>query len=45
MSEVKTINHNSLLINRFLVKFGIAPNVTKNQTNIQELIYYGTIAA
>lgn len=45
MNDVKTINHNTLLIDRFLVKFGIDPNLTKNQTNIQELIYYGTIAA
>jgi hypothetical protein len=45
MNDVKTINHNILLINRFLVKFGIDPNLTENQTNIQELMYYGTIAA
>lgn len=45
MNDVKTINHNTLLIDRFLVKFGIDPNLTKNQTNIQKLIYYGTIAA
>ena len=45
MNDVKTINHNALLINRFLVKFGIDPNLTKNQTKIQDLIYYGTIAA
>jgi hypothetical protein len=45
MNDVKTINHNTLLINRFLVKFGIDPNLAKNHANIQELIYYGTIAA
>jgi hypothetical protein len=45
MNDVKTINHNTLLINRFLVKFGIDSNLIKNQNYIHELIYYGTIAA
>ena len=45
MSDIKTMNHNTLLINRFFSKFGINPNLTKNQNHIKELIYYGTIAA
>lgn len=45
MNDVKTINHNTLLINRFLVKFGIDPNLTQNQSKINDLICYGTIAA
>jgi hypothetical protein len=45
MSDVKTMNHNRLLINRFFDVFGINPYSTKNQNYVKELIYYGTIAA
>jgi hypothetical protein len=45
MNDIKTINHNALLIQHFFTKFGINPNLTKNQNHIKELIYYGTIAA
>ena len=45
MNDIKTMNHNALLIQRFFIKFGINPNLTKNQNHIKELIYYGTIAA
>jgi hypothetical protein len=45
MSDIKTMNHNALLIQRFFIKFGINPNLIKNQNHVKELIYYGTIAA
>lgn len=45
MADIKTMNHNALLIERFFIKFGINPNLTKNQNHVKELIYYGTIAA
>ena len=45
MNNIKTMNHNSLLIDRFIDVFGINPYSTKNQNYIKELIYYGTIAA
>jgi Transposase DDE domain len=45
MNDIKTMNHNALLIERFFIKFGINPNLPKNQNHIKELIYYGTIAA
>jgi hypothetical protein len=45
MNDIKTMNHNALLINCFFVKFGINPNLIKNQNHVKELIYYGTIAA
>lgn len=45
MADIKTMNHNALLIERFFIKFGINPNLTKNQNYVKELIYYGTIAA
>ena len=45
MNDIKTMNHNALLIERFFFKFGINPNLPKNQNHVRELIYYGTIAA
>jgi hypothetical protein len=45
MNDIKTMNHNALLIQRFFIKFGINPNLPKNQKHARELIYYGTIAA
>lgn len=45
MSDIKTMNHNALLLECFFIKFGINPNLTKNQNYVKELIYYGTIAA
>jgi hypothetical protein len=45
MNDIKTMNHNALLIERFFIKFGINPNLPKNQNHVRELIYYGTIAA
>ncbi len=45
ITDVKTINHNSLQLNLFFDKFGINPYSTKNQKIARELIYYGTITA
>lgn len=45
LADVKTMNHNALLLERFFSKFGINPNLTKNQKHVKELIHYGTIAA
>jgi len=45
MTDIKTLNHNRLLINRFFDVFGINPNKAKNQQLFKELIYYGTRAA
>ena len=45
MSDIKTLNHNKLLLCRFFDVFGIDPNRPKNKQYIKELIYYGTIAA
>lgn len=45
MVDIKTMNHNALLIQRFFDVFAVNPNKMKNQKNVKELIYYGTIAA
>jgi hypothetical protein len=45
LSDIKTINHNTLLLERFIVMFAIKPNVLKNNQNVKELLLYGTIAA
>jgi hypothetical protein len=45
MANVKTMNHNELLLNRFLCVFGLKPNILKNNQNVKELLLYGTIAA
>jgi hypothetical protein len=45
MSDIKTMNHNALLLNRFFDVFGILPNSAKNQQHIRELLRYGTLAA
>jgi len=45
MADIKTLNHNRLLINRFFDVFGVDPNKIKNQQLFKELIYYGTMAA
>jgi hypothetical protein len=45
MSDIKTMNHNRLLLQRFIDVFGINAHSVKNQNYINELIYYGTIAA
>lgn len=45
MADIKTRYNNELLMNRFLVKFGINPNLTKNKERILQLLDYGKIAA
>ena len=45
LSDIKTINHNTLLLERFITMFAIKPNVLKNNQNVNELLLYGTIAA
>lgn len=44
-SDIKTINHNTLLLERFITMFAIKANVLKNNQNVKELLFYGTIAA
>ena len=45
MSDIKTMNHNTLLLQRFIDVFGISPYSIKNQNYVKELIFYGTMAA
>jgi hypothetical protein len=45
MYNIKTLNHNKLLIELILCKFGINPNTLKNKQYIKELKLYATIAA
>lgn len=45
MTDIKTLNHNRLLLGRFFDVFGVDPNKLKNQQLFKELIYYGTMAA
>jgi len=45
MSDIKTLNHNTILLQRFIDVFGINPYYVKNQNYFKELIYYGTMAA
>ena len=45
MADVKTMNHNILMLYRFFDVFGIYPYSTKNQNYVKELILYGTMAA
>lgn len=45
MADIKTMNHNALLMDRFFSTFGVNPNLRKNQKLVKELLLYGTIAA
>jgi hypothetical protein len=45
LADIKTFNHNTLLLERFIAMFAIKPNVLKNNQNIKELLLFGTIAA
>lgn len=45
MADIKTMNHNALLLQRFFDVFAVNPNLIKNQNYVKELIFYGTIAA
>ncbi len=45
MADIKTMNHNILMLNRFFDVFGIYPHSAKNNKHVRELILYGTMAA
>ena len=45
MANIKTMNHNVLILNRFFDVFGIYPHSVKNNKHVIELILYGTMAA
>lgn len=45
MSDIKIMNHNALLLDRFIAMFAIKPNILKNNQNVKELILYGTKCA
>ena len=45
MADIKTLYSNELLLNLFLVEFGINPNLHKNKQRINKLRLFGTIAA
>jgi len=45
MADVKTINHNILLLEKFLSVFAINADSIKNPELLKELIYFGKIAA
>ena len=45
MADIKTMNHNALLMDRFFSTFGANPHLRKNQKLVKELLLYGTIAA
>lgn len=45
MADIKTMNHNRLLLQRFIDVFGVHAYAARNRNHVNELIYYGTIAA
>lgn len=45
MSNVKTLCHNALLLERFFDVFAVNPKRLKNINHFKELLYFGTIAA
>ena len=45
MPDIKTMNHNRLLLNRFFDVFGLNAYSAKNQERFKGLLYFGTIAA
>lgn len=45
MADIKTMNHNRLLLEIFIDVFGVNAYSAKNRNLVNELIYYGTIAA
>lgn len=45
MADIKTMNHNVLMLTRFCDVFCICSNSIKNQKNFKELILYRTMAA
>lgn len=45
LNDIKTLNHNALLLERFFVVFAVNPNSPKNIKAVKELLYFGTKAA
>ena len=45
MADIKTMNHNILMLNRFFDVFGICPHSANNKKYVRELILYGTMVA
>lgn len=42
MADIKAINRNPFLLERFITMFAIKANVLKNNQNVKELLFYGT---
>ncbi|MBK5247498.1 MAG: transposase, partial [Peptostreptococcaceae bacterium] len=45
MATYKMLFHNTLLLSRFFRLFAIKPNSIKNRQHVNELLYFGTMAA
>ncbi|MFV0467614.1 MAG: hypothetical protein ACK5MK_01670 [Dysgonomonas sp.] len=45
VEDIKVMNHNILLLDRFIAMFALRPNILKKKQNIKELILYGTKCA
>ncbi len=45
MATYKTLFHNNLMLSRFFRLFAINPNSIKNRQHVNELLYFGTMAA
>lgn len=45
MRDVKTLYHNRLLLDLFICKFGINPELAKNKIKIEQILEFGRIAA
>ena len=45
MATYKILFHNTLLLSRFIRMFAINPNSIKNRQHVNELLYFGTMAA
>ena len=45
MSDVKTLYHNILILDKFIEMFAVNPNKVKNKKDIRELVNFGKIAA
>jgi len=45
MANIKTMYHNTLLLNRFFEVFAVSPSSIKNPNDVKELINFGIIAA
>ncbi|MFV0468817.1 MAG: hypothetical protein ACK5MK_07830, partial [Dysgonomonas sp.] len=45
MADIKVMNHNILLLDRFIAMFALRPNILKKKQNIKGLILYGTKCA